>query len=73
MIQNESILLELKLSNGLHQKLYCKSIKLGSYLAKNHVATPTHVGGVNGFAVKTLGFCIKEHYHHHGPFHIALN
>ena len=42
-------------------------------LGQNHAATPTHVGGVKGFAAKTLGFCIKKHYYHHGLSYIVLN
>ena len=42
-------------------------------LSQNHAATPTHVGGVKGFAAKTLGFCMKEHYHRHGMSRIVLN
>ena len=73
LFQMSPILLELRLSNGLHQELHCNSNKQVRYLAKMGVATPTHVGGVKGFSAKTLGFCIKDHYNHHGLSYIVLN
>ena len=45
----------------------CIAIAIKSeILSQNHAATPTRVGGVKGFAAKTLSFCIKEHYHYQG-------
>ena len=31
------------------------------------------MGGAEGFAAKTLGFCTKKHYYHHGPFHVVCH
>ena len=72
LFQMSPILLELMLSNGLHEELHCNSNKQVKYLAKPYNNTHSCVQS-KGFSAKTLGFCLKEHYKHHGLSYIDLN